>query len=131
MELSKLKNTKTIFVIDVPELGISFGCKKKSKIIQTNFFQLKDNVENQVAKNCSVPRSVYDDRNKEYKRIVKKVSKKFPKIKVYDPTNSFCNTVKCNGYLNKYGYLYHDYDHLSHNGSKYWAINFAKWLIDN
>ena len=131
MELSKLKNTKTIFVIDVPELGISFGCKKKSKIIQTNFFQLKDNVENQVAKNCSVPRSVYDDRNKEYKRIVQKVSKKFPKIKIYDPTNSFCNTVKCNGYLNNYGYLYHDYDHLSHNGSKYWAINFAKWLIDN
>jgi len=63
-----------------------------------------------------------------YKSLVGSVVVDFPKIKLFDPTNIFCNKVKCSGYRSDYGFLYGDTDHLSHSGSLLYATEFAKWL---
>lgn len=63
----------------------------------------------------------YEERARRYKELVFRVLEDFPQIHAFDPTEYFCNEDQCNGLSLDFGYLYRDVDHLSTNGSIYYA----------
>lgn len=127
-ELSRLKNSNVIYAIDVPELGIDYGCEKLSKEIDVGPLKLHDLVEKLPANYCYVSRRAYDERSQRYKNLVRRVLSDFPKVKLFDPTNYFCDRTKCKGFDSKYGFLYRDVDHLSENGSIFDATKLLNFL---
>jgi peptidoglycan/LPS O-acetylase OafA/YrhL len=126
-ELSLLQNAEVIFVIDVPELGIPFGCQDVSKEINTPFFNLRDPITALNTEDCGSLRLEYEDRSGRYRELVNSIVTDFPEIGIFDPTSYFCDDVLCFGYLDPYGFLYRDIDHLSQAGSRY----LAEALINN
>ena len=127
-ELSQLQNARIVFVIDVPELGIDFGCDFESKILRTPYFEIRDFLTTFPTSNCKVSRKDYDDRTNRYKRLVYSVASEFPSVLVFDPTEYFCLSDNCIGYRKDIGYVYKDADHIGKSGSNFWAYNFANWL---
>jgi hypothetical protein len=128
LELSQLHNSTTVFVMDVPELGIDFGCNFDSKILRTPYFEIKDFRSTFPTSQCKVSRQDYNDRTVRYKKIVYSVASEFPDILVFDPTEYFCSSENCIGYREDIGYVYKDNDHLGSSGSNFWAYNFVNWL---
>jgi DNA-binding ferritin-like protein (Dps family) len=121
-KLSKKKNLYIIFTLDVPELGIDFGCQIYLKKKITIFgFSIQDMIKPFDNKKCRVPRNIYDKRVKKYKTLVSRVLKDFPDIFFFDPSQYFCDVINCYGHSKIAGYLYSDTDHLSKNGSKYYV----------
>ena len=131
-ELTSLKHVRVIVVIDVPELGIDFGCGGGGKEISIGSFKLHDftTASTTLPARCSVSRYEYDKRSRNYKNLVYRVVSKYPNVIVFDPTNYFCDSDKCSGFSSEYGYLYRDYDHLSEGGSRYFGEKFYKFLKD-
>jgi len=125
-ELQKNQNLLLVFAIDIPELGISNGCNPENKELQLFNFTIEDLVVSKKPENCSSFRYEYDHRNKKYRSLIQNVLKDFPKVKLFDPVNYFCNKDICLGYVQGYGYLYRDFDHLSENGSLFYAERFLK-----
>lgn len=111
-ELSKLRNAKVIFAIDVPELGIDSGCRRP-------WISLSD---------CYVDRAEFEQRTSGYRSLVYSIASDYPRIAVFDPTSAFCNEEVCSGYRKETGYLYRDADHLSEEGSLYFSMKLAEWM---
>lgn len=130
LELNKLNKTKTVFLIDVPELGIKDGCVKNKKSLQINSFKITDLVTSSTPESCFVPRISYKKRTVRYIEMVKRVRSEFPNILLIDPTDLFCDQHKCKGYDSEYGFLYADSDHLNLNGSLFFA-NYISQIIKN
>lgn len=126
-ELSRLRNSTIIMAIDVPELGIEDGCQKTSKELNLGFLVLPDLSRGQPA-DCYVPRYEFDTRTTRYHDLVKAVASEFPEVLLFDPTEYFCDEIKCAGIDSEYGFLYRDVDHLSKTGSDYYAKHLAKFL---
>jgi peptidoglycan/LPS O-acetylase OafA/YrhL len=120
-ELASNSNLIVVFALDVPELGIDYGCQSKNKQISALSFTLTDFVDDTAIKSCLVSRVEYDERTAEYKELVYRVLKDYPKVFAFDPTPYFCNSEICSGYSTEFGYLYRDVDHLSRPGSIYFA----------
>ena len=127
-ELSQLKNVAIVFAIDIPELGIDHGCEKQSKTIELGAFKLFDLVNDPQEEACFVSRRSYDDRSRAYKALVQRVLLDFPKVRVFDPTDAFCDEEKCKGFDPEHGLLYRDVDHLSEAGSRYYALKLLEFL---
>jgi peptidoglycan/LPS O-acetylase OafA/YrhL len=128
-ELSALSNPRVVFAIDVPELGIDFGCANIPKKRSIGKFDLGDLLDSQAFyKKCYVPRQKYDDRVRAYKELVQSVVAEFPKVVLFDPSDFFCDEEKCKGYDEIFGFLYRDFDHLSESGSRYFAESFVEFL---
>ena len=120
--LSKLKNKKVIFFLDVPELGID---NKLCLADGINRYILGINFQVQgpsprVNENCRILRSEYDLRASKYKNMVYELIKSYPGIILIDPTDYFCDKKYCYGIKNGKS-LYRDWDHLSNYGSSYVA----------
>ncbi len=127
-ELSRLQNSTIIMTIDVPELGIDDGCQNRpSKELHLGFFVLPDLVGGEPA-DCYVPRYEFDTRTTRYHDLVKAVAAEFPEVLLFDPTQYFCDEMKCVGIDSEYGFLYRDMDHLSEPGSDYYAKHLAEFL---
>ena len=120
-ELLSNPNLTTIFALDVPELGIDNGCQSQGKALNIFSYELTDFTRSVTIDKCSVSRVDYEERARGYKELVFRVLKDFPEIHVFDPTDFFCNQEQCNGVLVDFGFLYRDFDHLSTNGSIYYA----------
>jgi peptidoglycan/LPS O-acetylase OafA/YrhL len=120
-ELLSNTNLTTIFALDVPELGIDNGCQSQGKALNIFSYELTDFTRSVTLDKCSVSRVDYEERARGYKELVFRVLKDFPEIHIFDPTDLFCNQKQCNGMLVDFGYLYQDIDHLSTNGSIYYA----------
>jgi peptidoglycan/LPS O-acetylase OafA/YrhL len=120
-ELLSNPNLTTIFALDVPEIGINNGCQSNSKKLNILGYELRDLTTSVASDRCVVSRSDYDKRTLEYKELVFRVLEDFPEIHVFDPTDYFCNQELCNGIFRDFGFLYRDFDHLSTNGSIYYA----------
>ena len=84
-------------------------------------FELTDLVKTTFVEDCSIARQKYDKRVKRYKNLVLRVLQDFPNIHVFDPTPHFCNYDRCLGFIDDFGYLYNDFDHLNRSGSIYYA----------
>lgn len=120
-ELLSNPNLTTIFALDIPELGIDNGCQSQGKALNIFSYELTDLTRSVTTDECSVSRVDYEERARGYKELVFRVLEDFPEINVFDPTDFFCNQEHCNGMLVDFGYLYRDVDHLSTNGSIYYA----------
>ena len=132
-ELSTLDKVKVVFAIDIPELGIDNGCNYSEKEINLGFFILSDSVKKNkiTAASCNVKRFDYNKRNDRYKKLVRLVISEFPNVILFDPTNAFCDEMVCRGVDPTFGFLYKDIDHLSYNGSLYYALNLKDFLSAN
>lgn len=101
------KNKKIIFVLDNPELGFD-----PNSCIDTQISARK------LRNPCAVARREFDERNRDYRRLVAEVLKEFPQVEAFDMAAELCDKHWCwaikNGKL-----LYHDFDHLSVDGSRY------------
>lgn len=130
VELSKLKNVKIIVSIDVPELGIDFGCSGGGKEISFGYLKIRDftSVASTQPLRCFVSRSDYDQRSHEYKKLVYKLVSGYPNVIVFDPTDYFCDDIQCSGFKSEYGYLYSDYDHLSDGGSLFYGAKLYEFI---
>lgn len=127
-ELSTLERAEVIFAIDIPELGIKRGCDSDPKQISLGTFTLQDFVSEPDTGGCWIPRAEFDERVESNHRLIEEVTSNFPKISVFDPTELFCDTDRCIGYDDVYGFLYRDVDHLSTSGSLYFAKALAEKL---
>ncbi|MCF7968363.1 MAG: hypothetical protein K9K68_04280 [Methylococcaceae bacterium] len=127
-ELSKLKNSKLVFALDVPELGIDHGCSRSEKEYKLGDFVLRDLIPSADTTNCFVSRSDYDLRVSTYKNLVSLVLTEFPNVIFFDPTDSFCDASICKGFDSSFGFLYRDVDHLSDSGSRFYAESLANFL---
>lgn len=127
-ELSKLKNTRVVFALDVPELGIEYGCATTGKELKIANLELTDLTRQTSIDKCYITKASYNARAARYRELVRNIVYDYPKIKLYDPADYFCDEVKCKGFDLTYGFLYRDVDHLSESGSIFYAINFFKAL---
>lgn len=128
-ELSTLKNSTIVLAIDVPELGIDYGCDTPQKELALGGFKLRDLVEKVDPDACFVSRAAYEDRVRTYKSLVTKVLSEFPDLLLFDPARSFCNEARCAGFVSIHGYLYYDADHLNSAGSWFYANRLIDFLI--
>jgi hypothetical protein len=127
-ELSSLSNSKVIFALDVPELGINQGCNVGTKQFVIGQVKVRDLISKLSPSRCFVSRKDYDARVFKYKKLVKNVMSDFPNVIFFDPTSLFCTRSICKGYDPDFGYLYRDFDHLSDSGSQYYAESLARLL---
>lgn len=116
-ELSRLQNTKVVFVIDIPELGIDYGCDRGRKSLYVAGFKVGDLIRPLNPSECKITRTDYEARSAEYKKFIYSIAKDYPSVLVFDPTQMFCDQRSCYGYRANVGYLYKDQDHLSSVGS--------------
>ena len=126
-ELSQIEDVRVVVALDVPELGIRHGCNRLSKTVDLGFFELERDFGD-VATYCRITREEYDRRTEEYRNLIFEVTAEFDKARVFDPSEIFCDSDYCYGYLPDWGYLYRDADHLSHNGSLFFASGMASLL---
>lgn len=127
-ELSKLTQSKVLFALDVPELGINNGCNSGIKEIQVGKLRIKDLVSKVAPDKCFVKKTEYDTRVARYKALVLSVLEDFPGVLYFDPSESFCSEIICKGHDLEFGYLYKDVDHLSDSGSLFYARALVKSL---
>lgn len=127
--LSKLKNTQTFFLVDVPELGILSGCNRDVDTL--NFGPINISYKTKIVSKCFTPREKYDQRTLRYKNLLKETISKYPQIKLIDPTDIFCDHKKCVGFDGEFGYLYSDTHHLSNAGSLKVAAFLQKIILES
>lgn len=98
---------RVIFVHSVPELDF-----RPSTCVDSRPLRLTNHVKTP----CSIERKLVTERQKTYRRIVKKVLDKFPEVQVVDPIDALCTTKECFAMDGK-SVLYRDHSHLSVDGS--------------
>jgi peptidoglycan/LPS O-acetylase OafA/YrhL len=96
------------FVVDIPELGIDpQTCIPGRPLTFTR----------PVVSPCRVSRTLVDQRQFEYRNIVKSLVQEHPKMKVFDPLPLFCDEMWCRG-KDVAHLLYYDTNHLTVFGSQ-------------
>lgn len=91
---------QSVYVIDVPELGIEpQHCSPQRQF------------------ECRNLREEIDVRGLRYRNLVIEVAREFPSVTVFDPTTLFCDSKVCDG-VRAGERLYRDVDHLSEAGSR-------------
>tara|TARA_B110000503_G_scaffold98713_1_gene147918 strand:+ start:274 stop:2196 length:1923 start_codon:yes stop_codon:yes gene_type:complete len=128
-ELSSLKRAVIVFSLDIPELGIDYGCSPSRKQLLLGKLVVEDFITAADPNNCFVKRSDYDARVASYKKLVLEVLSDFPNVLLFDPTNTFCNEELCKGFDSSFGFLYRDIDHLSDSGSRFYAEAIVKSIL--
>jgi peptidoglycan/LPS O-acetylase OafA/YrhL len=100
---------KTVtFMIDVPELGIDVRTCIPARSFSFNAPTVSP---------CTVSRASVDQRQKEYRKIVKSLVEAHPRMKVFDPLPLFCDQMLCHGRDEEH-LLYRDGDHITVHGSE-------------
>ncbi len=127
-ELEKLKKLKIVFALDVPEIGIDYGCNKQGKEVYIFGLRLGDLVDGFDVKNCFVSRAEYDNRTRRYRELVTEIVADFPNVALFDPVDIFCNERICTGFDSRYGFFYRDFDHLTDVGSRIFAEKLSDFL---
>jgi peptidoglycan/LPS O-acetylase OafA/YrhL len=128
-QLAENEHLEVVFVIDIPELGIDGGCMRTPKRMEIFGYSVTDLVDAGDPGTCRIARDDYDARASRYKEMIYRVTAEFPSVEVYDPTDDFCDSDHCYGFLSGYGFLYRDVDHLSDVGSQYVAYNLVNSLM--
>jgi peptidoglycan/LPS O-acetylase OafA/YrhL len=119
---------KVIFAVDVPELGVDpLFCDTQGKTISFMGYELK--VRRPDNTRCFVSRSEYEERSRRYRELIYNVLSDYPGVKIFDPTDLFCDRHRCNGIVQGHA-AYKDADHLSNFGSAMVAEKLVE-LIKN
>jgi hypothetical protein len=77
---------------------------------------------------CTVPRSIFEARNKEYRDLVTSVLKDYPTVKLFDVAEYFCDNTSCKARIDG-KILYGDYDHLSYDGAKLVSKGLVRTIV--
>jgi peptidoglycan/LPS O-acetylase OafA/YrhL len=116
LDLMMAKNKKVLFLIDNPELGFDPNkCQDFRPLSTKRSFD------------CSISRSAYDKRHKEYRQLVLRVLKDYPSVVIFDQAAYLCDEFTCR-FKNGSSVLYGDNDHLSVAGSKFMASHLMDVL---
>ena len=102
-----VKNKRTVFVLDQPEIGFApRSCLSRPLRITS-------------ARNpCAVSREEFDKRNWQYREIVTRVSKEFKNVVILDAASPLCDEKWC--WAQKEGQVFYvDDNHLSISGAKF------------
>ncbi|TGK44556.1 acyltransferase family protein [Leptospira andrefontaineae] len=99
-----------VYIADFPELDFD-----PKKCVPLRPFSL-ESVDAEYV--CRVSRKDFDDRNKEYHEIIKSIQRDFPKMKVWNAWENFCDQIYCYAVRDN-KLLYRDSHHISLEGS-YW-----------
>ncbi|WP_172838960.1 acyltransferase family protein [Legionella micdadei] len=116
LQLLVKKHKRVIFSYDVPELLHPINECLDSRPLY---------LHNHTIKNCDVPRNTVDQRQGPLRQLFAEILKEFPQVEIFDPLNYFCDQKWCYAFKNGVP-LYYDDDHLSVEGSKFYADAFAK-----
>lgn len=108
-------NKRLLVLDDIPELNFS----PKECV---NYRPIIDKYKPVVS--CESERVYSDSIRAKYSGILQDIKKSFG-YEVIDPIEIFCNDTKCSA-INEYGLLYKDDNHLSVNGSFYYADRLFK-----
>ena len=94
-----------LFVRDTPDFDVDIRdlCAKRFSSFDAN--------------DCRLPRDLFDLRKVRENRLVERLKSDFPSLKVFDPFNIFCNSIKCDLVIDS-NPLYRDNHHLSKYGSE-------------
>jgi lysophospholipase L1-like esterase len=118
----------------VPELGkndLSSSDRKEECLMDTDIIRYRKfgpTLGSSIDKiNCRVPRSQFNTRVEGFHNLVKKVANDFPYVKIFDPTDIFCDENFCYGYQGN-TLLYKDVDHLNAIGSRVLANELVKLI---
>jgi peptidoglycan/LPS O-acetylase OafA/YrhL len=112
---------RVVLMIDIPDLPFQIDRCLKDRPLKS-LLAANENLP------CSVSRIEYDERNKEYRHIVRMLKQAHPEILIYDPIDLVCDTKTC--YMTHEGHsLYRDSDHLSDYGSQFIGVHFLRWMI--
>lgn len=103
---------QTVFIIDIPELGIE---PQRCKIDDPG--------------SCENSRERIDLRNERYRSLVRRVAADFSEVTVFDPTDLFCDDRVCFGIRDGQP-LYKDGDHLSDFGSEYLGNVLGPFIME-
>jgi peptidoglycan/LPS O-acetylase OafA/YrhL len=96
------------FVIDVPELGIDPHTCIPGRPLSFS---------PRIVSPCTILRTSVDQRQAEYRKIVKSLMGEHPRMKVFDPLPLFCDEALCRGKDDAH-LLYYDTNHLTVYGSQ-------------
>lgn len=100
-----------VFVLDNPELG--FHTRDCIDTRPMHFF----NASGVKSSDCSIPRTIFDQRNELYRQRVMELAKRYPNVQLVDAAEPFCDESACRGILNG-TLMYRDETHLTPAGSK-------------
>jgi len=96
---------EVIFVVDVPHLKYDpKQCEARGRLASFN--------------KCTFNRTEFDHSRASYREVLKKLNDKYPKLKVFDTTELFCDKLTCYSKNGKGALLYADFNHISINGSE-------------
>lgn len=112
MTLSRLvaSGKKIVFFVDTPVLNF-----EPTECVNIRPLYFKGHAQKDP---CAIARSVFDQRNVEYHRMIKNAQKAFPTVKFINLYDYLCDQAFC--YALKGGVLlYRDHSHLSADGSRY------------
>lgn len=114
---------EVVLIADNPELGFPVSECGAQRPLQLFIADFRDP--------CAVSRKDFEDRNREYHKILNEVANEFPKgsIKIWESWKGFCDEKWCWG--KKDGFvLYLDDDHLSLQGSIWIAEQYNPVIVD-
>lgn len=83
-----------------------------------------------ITPNCDVPKNQYDERYKNYIRILDDIKKNHPNVYIFDAAEAFCDTDKCISSDSQNMY-FRDGHHLSEAGSAAVARKLAEFVEQN
>ncbi|KTD36732.1 O-antigen acetylase [Legionella nautarum] len=116
LQLLIKKHKRVIISYDVPELLHPINECLDSRPLYIHAHTIK---------NCNMPRKMVDQRQAPLRQLFAKILKEFPQVETFDPLNYFCDQKWCYAFKNGLP-LYYDDDHLSVEGSRFYAASFAK-----
>ena len=81
--------------------------------------------------NCQVPISYREVMNKSFAKSIKLIRNEFPQAKLFDPNDAFCDESMCEFMKEGIPLLRDSAPHISIEGSKLVAKEFANWSSEN
>ncbi|MDR2128556.1 MAG: acyltransferase [Burkholderiaceae bacterium] len=103
----RVRGKEVVFVHQVPELGFNPAARNRPLAAYLGGTVGRD----------AILRAVVEARQRGYRQAVAEILKDYPQVRVFDPMDDFCDATYC--HARKDGkLLYHDDDHMSHDGSQ-------------
>lgn len=107
-----------VFAIDVPEFGINPEVCIANRPVA---------FRNQALPSCIISRALVDQRQSEYRALVKRIQAQVPALRVYDSGAVFCDAAQCASKDGSQVYFY-DNNHVNLSGSAKLLTDLAAWL---
>jgi hypothetical protein len=110
---------KIVLTIDVPDIGL-----RPENCVEIRPFRIGE----YSLRECSIDRKVFDTARSDYLMAISAIHSLTSAVRTYDPTNLFCDNLKCYG-IRDNRFYYYDGEHLGLLGSELIFQDFERWLV--